>query len=173
MLSQVGHDSNLQRTFVATRTGWQMHIAEETLLQLARKASFEKGPLEHDIVVEPTLLHFTRDGFTLGLRLWRVKGRGWWRDVVIAGDIEIAKKRIKLHPKSVAEAGKSRGAAWADPLAALAQGLILKSIENTLETSLPRTKSLKSKESKARVEVTSVTGAEQTLILRGQLHWKK
>jgi len=173
MLSAVGHASDLQQASVGTRTGWEMRIAETTLLELARKKSFQKGPLQHDIVIEPNQLHFTRDGFSLGLRLWRLKGRGWWRDFTVHGKIEIAKKRIKLHPETVEETGKSPGASWVDPLATLAQGLILKSIENTLETSLPRSKSFKGDEGRTEAEVTSVTGAGQTLIVRGRLQWKK
>src|SRR5690606_17935485 len=35
------------------RSGWQLEIASESLLGLARAASFAAGPLAHDVVAEP------------------------------------------------------------------------------------------------------------------------
>jgi hypothetical protein len=51
--------------------------------------------------------------------------------------IEIAGDDLKLEAVSVDEAGHSRGAAWADPLAALAEGKILEGLGKALHATAP------------------------------------
>lgn len=121
----------------APAEGFSVALAEATLLGLARAEAFRHGPVAYGVVPEPTALSFTENGFTLGLRLWRIEGVGWWRDYTITGTAEIARGKLVLAPKDVIEGEKSKGAALADPLAALAEGLILKAIEDAVNTSLP------------------------------------
>lgn len=121
----------------APTEGFVLSLAEGTLLGLARAEAFRHGPVAYGVVPEPTALRFTDDGFTLGLRLWRLEGVGWWRDYTITGTAEIRGGRLRLAPTDVVEGEKSKGATLADPLAALAEGLILKAIEDAVNTSLP------------------------------------
>ncbi|MEQ1506638.1 MAG: hypothetical protein ABMB14_30705 [Myxococcota bacterium] len=122
---------------LAPDDGFAVTIATDTLLALARAEAFRHGVVAHGVVPEPVSLAFDRDGFTLGLRLWRIEGHTWWRDYTIAGATRIANGKLTLTPSSVTEGDRSKGAAIADPLAALAEGLILRAIEDAVTTSLP------------------------------------
>lgn len=118
-------------------SGWRMDLSPESLIALARAEAFKADPMTRGIVAEPTLLSMDGDAFQMGLRLWRTEGRGWWRDYLINGAIAVAEDEIRLTATSVEQVDKSAGAAAADPLAALAKGLILKYIEDAFETSIP------------------------------------
>ncbi|HHO52581.1 MAG TPA: hypothetical protein ENK18_17355 [Deltaproteobacteria bacterium] len=118
-------------------SGWHMDLSPESLISLARAEAFRAEPMARGIVAEPTLLRMDSDTFQMGLRLWRIEGRGWWRDYLIDGTITVVEDEIRLAATSVEQVDKSAGAAAADPLAALAKGLILKYIEDAFETSIP------------------------------------
>ncbi|MEM6930511.1 MAG: hypothetical protein AAF602_26475, partial [Myxococcota bacterium] len=118
-------------------TGWRMDLSQRSLVALARTEAFQAEPLARGIVPVPNLFEMDSDSFTLGLRLWRTEGRGWWRDYEVEGTVKVENDEIKLAATDVDQVGKSPGAAAADPLVALARGLILKFIEGAFETSLP------------------------------------
>jgi hypothetical protein len=117
--------------------GFAATLSQPTLLALAREAAFRQGTVGYGVVPEPTSLALGADGFTLGLRLWRIEGRTWWRDYVVTGTARVVDGRLKLAPTDVAEGEKSPGAALADPLAALGEGLILRTVEDAVQTSIP------------------------------------
>jgi len=86
--------------------GWRLDLATDSLLDLARIASFRAEPLPRQIVAEPTSLYVDGRSFTLGLRLWRVKGRGWWRDYSVTGTLAVTgDDRIALTPERVEPVG--------------------------------------------------------------------
>lgn len=148
--------------------GWQLDISQGSLLGLARRASFEYGAASYDIVSEPTSLTMGRDHFTMGLRLWRPKGKGWWRDYTVQGDFDVNDKgRLVLEPRSVEEGDKSEGASVVDPLALLAEGYILSTIEQTLATSVPVQQGLTLGDRDVTVRIDRVWGAGHTLTAKG------
>lgn len=149
--------------------GWRLDLATDTLLDLARKATFQAEPLPHSIVPEPTSLIVTDDTFVLGLRLWHVKGRGWWRDYDVHGHLKVQGNDIELTPQNVDDVARSRGAAWADPLAALAQGAILKALERALETSVPAVHRDKGEKVRLVVTIEAIEGREAVVVAHGGL----
>jgi hypothetical protein len=140
--------------------GFTLTLSEATLLSLARQEAFEHGPVGYEVVPEPTSLDFTEEGFVLGLRLWRPVGRGWWRDYTISGTARVQGGKLALAPDEVTEGPKSPGAALVDPLAALAEGLILDAIEDAVKTSLPLHGQEKIGEATARVELQDLAPAD-------------
>jgi len=117
--------------------GWRMDLSQRSLVSLARTEAFKAEPMARGIVAVPNLFSMTEDSFTMGLRLWRTEGRGWWRDYEIEGVVKVENSEIRLRATDVEQVAKSPGAATADPLVALARGLILKFIERAFETTLP------------------------------------
>ncbi|MBX2797161.1 MAG: hypothetical protein KTR31_05820 [Myxococcales bacterium] len=118
-------------------TGWRMDISTDSLIALARAEAFQAEKMARGIVAEPTLLSMDGETFQMGLRLWRTEGRGWWRDYLVNGAIAVEQDEIRLTATDVEQTGRSPGAAAADPLSALARGLILRYIEKAFETSMP------------------------------------
>jgi hypothetical protein len=116
---------------------WYLSLDEQVLLGLARREAFEAGELELDIHADPRSLAVDQQAFTMGLRLWRLAGAGWWRDYEITGTIDLEDDELRLTPSAVEELEHSRGAGLADPLALLAQGMILEAIAGALEVARP------------------------------------
>lgn len=150
--------------------GWRLDLATDSLLDLARAASLGAEPGEHGIVAEPTALFATADEFVLNLRLWRVMGRGWWRDYEIHGTLTVADGEIALTPERVVDLGHSRGASWTDPLAGLAHGRILRTVERALETSVP---AIHDTEGQAlpllEVRIEEITGLGPVIVGQGSM----
>lgn len=160
---------------VDVATGIRAWVDQGSLAALARAASFRAGPRAHDVVVEPTALAVDGDAFDLGLRLWKTSGRGWWRDYRVTGTIAVAgrSKALKLSPTAVVEGEKSKGAGLADPLAALAEGLIVSTIEDVVQTTLPVGQRERVGKLGATLTVTGVRGASGALIVDGDLALSK
>lgn len=116
---------------------WSLALDPAVLVHAARVASFEHGPVSHGVVVEPTALRLGDADFVLGMRLWRTTGRGWWRDLSVTGTVERTKRGFALRATEAVEVGRSKGARIVDPLAALAEGAILKAVERAVSTTLP------------------------------------
>jgi len=117
--------------------GWQVSVAQETLLDLARRAAFQHGEVTEDVWAEPTSLTLSRDSFTLGLRIWKLSGMGWWRDYEITGRLALEDKKLALKPEDASEKESSAGAGLVDPLALLGQGIILDAIVDAAAQSFP------------------------------------
>jgi hypothetical protein len=117
--------------------GWSARLGVEALMSVARAASFEQGPIDYGIWIDPNDLLLEDDTFTLSVRMWKPKGGAWWRDYEIVGDYTFARGQLKLEPYEVLENRASPGAGSADPLALLAKGRILQSIAAAVNTSLP------------------------------------
>lgn len=118
-------------------SGWRMDISQRSLASLARTEAYKQPPAARGIVPVPNVFSMDSDSFRLGLRLWRVEGRSWYRDVEVFGTVSVENAEIKLKPDRVEQVAKSPGATAADPLAALGRAIILKVIEDAFETSLP------------------------------------
>jgi hypothetical protein len=149
--------------------GFLLELSQDSLLDLARASSFTAGAVGYDVVVDPTSLDIQGDAFTMGLRFWRPVGKGWWRDYTVNGTMETRRGGIKLAPSGVTEGEKSKGAAVVDPLAALAEGYILKTIEDSLATTLPGRQTTTAGGLKMVMKLQRVTGEPGVLVARGQI----
>jgi hypothetical protein len=169
MLSDSPTPNALSPISSASNAGFLLFVSQGSLLDLARVTAFEAGPVAHDVVVEPTSFAVDGTAFTLGIRLWRIVGRGWWRDYVVQGDLQLVDEGLQLTPRSVVEGDKSEGAEWVDPLAALGEGYILEIIEKSVSTVLPIAKSSAAGDLGMSVSVSSMTGEADALVVRGEL----
>lgn len=121
----------------APTEGFQVDVSVDSLLGIARAQAFNTGPLAMGVLGEPTLLELSDDSFRIGLRLWKTTGRGWWRDYEVGGNWKLEEGELVLDPGKVQDMGHSRGAALADPLVALAEGVIQRAIGSALDTAVP------------------------------------
>lgn len=153
--------------------GWRLEIAPGSLLAIAKRASFEAGPVSHDVVIEPTHISLNSDGFDMDMRLWRIKGKGWWRDYHTEGALAVDGRRIALTPETVEERGKSAGAVLVDPLAALGHGVILKAIEDSLETSVPGIHRASAGKRTTEVRIREIDGTGAMVRVTGTLVFKE
>ncbi len=169
LLTESGVDEVVVTDKTAPASGWSLEMSSPALLALARRASMGAEPLDFDVVAEPTRLAIDDDAFELGLRLWRVAGRGWWRDYEITGAVEAKPKRVVLVPTDVKQIGSSPGAALVDPLAFLGQGVILRTIESALNTSMPSSRRETFQGLQATLLVEEVQGGAGTVIIDGSL----
>ncbi len=153
----------------AAPEGWRLDVSPSTLTGMAAAVAYEQGPLERDIVPTPTSLALDGDRFTLGLRLWRVSGKGWWRDYEVTGRVTVERGRFHFEPESAKKVRASRGAALADPLAALGRGVILKAIEEALATTLPATHRDDAEGLRTRVTARSISGRPGRITAEGDM----
>jgi hypothetical protein len=120
------------------------------------------------VMGEPTKLELNTDGFLIGLRLWKTTGRGWWRDYEVGGEWRLEEGELVMKPGKVKDMGHSRGAALADPLIALAEGVIQKAIGGALNTAVP-TSSGEMGEMNAEVVIDSFLAENGQLRLLGSM----
>jgi hypothetical protein len=169
LLTETRRPKPIAVTDESPEDGWRLDLSTDALVDLARIAAFNADALPMNMVAEPTSLFVEGGQFTLGLRLWRVKGRGWWRTYQITGDVAVRNKGVVLTPLEVADVDKSKGAAWADPLAALGHGIILKTLENAINTSVPAVHREKGRDMKVVVQIEKLDGGGDVLTIEGQL----
>jgi hypothetical protein len=169
MLTRAKEPGKVDPKLAEPKAGFRLAIAPESVVGLARAASFAAGPQAHDVVPEPTSFSIDGDKFDLGLRVWRVSGSGWWRDYTVHGKVTAGKRNIELHPSGVEEGEKSKGAALADPLAYLGEGIILDAIEDAIDTSLPKIHGSTADAFMGKVKIQDVHGESGALIVDGDL----
>jgi hypothetical protein len=153
----------------APTEGVRVAISEAALTGLARRAAYDKGELTMDVYADPLALHVDGSAFTMDLRLWRLVGRGWYRDYKVYGDLSVEGGKVKLTAKRTEDIGHSRGAGLVDPLAALFQGVILESITDSVSQSLPATQRQDLGMVQLRAETTRVVGSNGALVVDGTL----
>lgn len=146
---------------------WSLEVTEAVLLGLARRAAFTHGEVAMEVYADPRGLDVEGDRFTLDLRLWRLAGRGWWRDYQVEGHLSVEEGRLRLVPDAVAETGHSPGAGLADPLAALGRGFILGAIEDGLRVARPARSRQELGAGVVTLTARSVTGQGDTVVVRG------
>jgi hypothetical protein len=120
------------------RDGFVAWMATDTLVRFAAREAFEAGPMDYDIVPEVRGLSVDKQRFSMDLRLWKVGGAGWWRDYTATGKVGVRKENLKLIAEDVQEGEKSKGAAIADPLFFLGEGIIAREMEKAMRGSVPR-----------------------------------
>lgn len=117
--------------------GGALMVSETALTGLARRAAFQAGVQEAEIAVDPRALRVDGTGFTLDLRVYRLVGRGWWRDYDVRGDLLVQKSRLHLVAREARQVEESPGAGIVDPLAALFQGKVLEAVVDNLHGAIP------------------------------------
>jgi hypothetical protein len=140
----------------------------DSLLAIARTEAFRAGPMTHGIVCEPTVMDLTQERFVIGIRLWKTTGNGWWHDYEVEGTWTLANGELVLSPGKVKDMGHSRGAALADPLVALAEGIIQRAIGKALDTALP-TRSGELGEMGAEIIVDSIEASDRMMRVNGSV----
>lgn len=150
-------------------TDWDVAISQGSALSLARRAAFERGPGDDQIAVEPRHLAVTEGGFQLALRVWRVADRGWWRDYRVDGAVALEQSALHLRPERAEEGERSEGAALADPLALLGEGLILDQVEGSLDRAVPASHGASIGDLALVATLSRLSGEEGALVLAGGL----
>lgn len=121
------------------KDGILVGVSESAAAGLLRRAAFQKGPMEYNVAVDPRTLDVDGQTFALGLRVWRLEGRGWWRDYDVRGNLAVndGKLHLQTDTRLVKQVAASPGAGLADPLAALLEGKFLEIIADQLSQTLP------------------------------------
>lgn len=149
--------------------GWELAISQKTALALMRREAFEAGIISYEVAADPRYLEVNGSVFTMGVRLWRLTSRGWWRDYEVSGQIEVLPRSVRLVPKSSVEGDKSKGAGLVDPIALLAEGAILDTVEDGIAQTLPSGEKTGVGEQELSLRATSVRGADGALLIVGGL----
>ncbi len=157
-------DANPRKGFVA----W---MATDTLVRFAAREAFEAGPMTYDIVPEVRGLSIDKQRFSMDLRLWKVGGAGWWRDYTASGKVGVRKETLKLIAEDVAEGDKSEGAAMADPLFFLGEGIVASEMEKAMRGAIPNVFQQKVGDGTAALTVLEKTvGRGSVLEVRGTVN---
>jgi len=148
---------------------FDVRISAPTLLALARRQAFETGTIAYDVAAIPTSLSLNDQGFSMGLRLWKLKGVGWWRDYSVQGQFAVSGGELSLAAQQATEGEKSQGAGLVDPIALLAEGRILEAITDGLKAAVPASTALDIGGEQLRARVREVQGDRGALVLSGEL----
>ena len=149
--------------------GVRVEVSETALAGLARRAAFEQGVLAMDVAADPHAMVVDGSDFTLSLRLWRLTGRGWWRDYEIEGAVKVERGKVVLAPKRAKETGQSKGAGLVDPLVALFEGKVLEAVTGALDRSLPASHSEDLGMVRLQAAASHVSGRDGTVTIDGTL----
>ncbi len=168
LLTQAPSPDGARPAVPAGRPDWYLSVRTASLLGLARRAAFEEGDLGYGVHADPRALAVDGDRFTLGLRLWRLEGAGWWRDYAVEGGLRLEGNRIRLEPSDVAEGEHSAGAGVLDPLTLLARGAILEAIADGLRIARPASEDADLGASRLHLEASEAAGRGGSLVLVGE-----
>ena len=171
--SDIHHSKNVNKTPLQLEHDWELWVHQETLLGWAQEKAFETGVVGYGVAIDPTSLSVTDQEFDLGLRLWKIEGRGnWWRDYQASGNISSKKQNLKFKSSSVEETNKSPRAGLVDPLALLAEGTIENVIGDQLQHSLPMQQSKKMDQFKWTLNLQEWSGIGNQIRLQGEIDIK-
>ncbi len=160
------------RALPAPAHGVEVALSEGVVTGLARRAAFRAGTLDMDIAVDPRSIEVDADTFTMDLRLWRLVGRGWWRDYLVNGKISVAsgaKSRLSLVATNATETAASPGALFVDPVAAIFQSKILDAIVDAMNRTMPAQAQQKVIGVAMSARATDARGLDDALHLYGTL----
>lgn len=156
------------------RWGWPAEdaalvVSAGALGGLARRAAFEAGTQAMDVAVDPRAVAVDGATFRLDLRVYRLVGRGWWRDYAVTGDLAVERGRVKLAARDAAETAQSAGAGLVDPLAALFEGRVLDAVVDNLHGALPARHAAQAGEVAVTARVRGVEGRDGALVATTEL----
>jgi hypothetical protein len=148
---------------------WEVRVSEATVAAMLRRAAFEAGSVGYDVAIDPQSIDIEGDRFTMGLRLWRLAGRGWWRDYDVTGAVGVKRQKLSLEADAAEEVGKSPGAGLADPLALIAERKILDAIVDNLQQAVPGARRASIRGLKVAAVTKDFSGEGEAVVLRGTL----
>ena len=152
----------------APGTDWDLRVADDTVLALARRLAFQAGTItDYTIALDPRSLAVREHGFDLGLRLWRLAGRGWWRDYLVHGEVTVGRRQVRFRSTGAEEGDKSPGAGLADPLALLAEGRILEAVADGIREAVPASKGAVIGSRQLRARIADVRGLDGVVTVTG------
>lgn len=151
------------------KQGFAVWVANRSVVQFAARKAFEQGPGKYDVVPVPTSLAIHKNGFELGLRLWGLRGRGWWRDYRATGGVKIYKGEFGLEAQQVDQVAMSKGAVAADPLMFLAQGMVVDVIHDALQVALPAVHEVDMGTASSRTVVHALRGENDSIRIAGDV----
>ncbi len=171
ILSDVPGASPL-RALPSPTSGVEVAMSESVISGIARRAAYQAGTLAMDVAADPRGLVVDGSAFTLELRLWRLVGRGWYRDYEVVGDIGVkadGRSKLTFEAKTAKETASSPGALLVDPLAALFESRILDAIVTAMDQSLPAQTQQNVAGVRLRAVATDARGLDDALHLYGTL----
>ena len=160
------------RALPAPKSGVEVAMSESVVSAIARRAAFQAGTLDLDVAADPRGIDVDGSQFTLDLRLWRLVGRGWYRDYQVTGDVGVknnGRSKLSFVAKDAKETGSSPGALLVDPMAALFQSKILEAIVNAMDRTMPAQTQQKVAGVALRAVATDARGLDDALHLYGTL----
>jgi hypothetical protein len=172
LLSGARENTPLPDTLEPPPDGFSVDVSLVSLLAIARAEAFKAGPLALGILAEPTALDFDGDNFRVGLRLWKTAGKGWWHDYEVVGKYGLepdpagGPANFVMTPDNIEDKGHSPGAALADPLMAMTEGIVQRCIKSALDTAVPAS-SGKLGSMGAEIVLTDLRGADGVLHASG------
>ncbi|MCB9679796.1 MAG: hypothetical protein H6737_32115 [Alphaproteobacteria bacterium] len=149
--------------------GFLAWVATDTVVRFAAAESFKAGPVDYDIVPEPRGLAVDKHRFTLQLRLWRIGGAGWWRDYTATGKLGVRDDNVKLLAEDVQEGEKSKGAALADPLFFLGEGIVAREMEKAMKVAIPNVVQQRAQGQGTLTKIDDVIGLGGVLEVHGHV----
>jgi hypothetical protein len=117
--------------------GVRVRASNALVVALARREAFAAGPVAHEIVVDPRGLRLDGEHFAMDLRLWRIAGKGWWRDYDVRGKVAVKDGQVRVTGDSATPAGNSPRAGLADPLSAAVAPFLSGSLQRAVGQALP------------------------------------
>ena len=171
MLSSVPNPGRVAVPDAQLKGGFIAWVSADTVVRYAAAESFELGPQDYDIVGEPRGFSLDKQRFSLDLRLWKVGGAGWWRDYTVGGKLGVRKDAIKLIADDVQEGEKSKGAAIADPLFFLGEGIVAKKMEEAFAMSLPNVIQQRAAGMATLTRIGGVRGVGEVIEVNGRIEF--
>jgi hypothetical protein len=174
MLSTAVRPGTVQPDAGRALEGFRLDAATESVLWLARTEAFARGPqrwqsraVSYEVHAVPETLAIEGDTFRLGLRLWHLDAPSWWRDYTAAGQVTVQDGQMELTVQGVEAGATSPRAGLVDPLAALAETVLLNAITEPLQHTLPASGAVVARKHRVGVEVREVRGEEGTIHVHG------
>jgi hypothetical protein len=168
-LSDINGAGELPENSSTLDSDWDLQLSQETLTALLRREAFEHGAMTLDLALDPQSLVLEEGNFSLGLRLWRLRWLGWWRDYRVDGTLKLTDQKLKLDATEVLSLDQSRCAGLVDPLALIAERKILSSLENGIHQTIPLSKATQIKGMKLSARADKVYAGDGILSVEGDL----
>ena len=168
-LSHFPDTTPLPDTTRRPRRDWEMQMSNNTISQLVRQKTFELPPING---FHMDIQHVSIDKKKLSskLRIWKLDGWGqWWRDYDIQATIATQKNEILLSEPNAKQIAKSKGAGLADPIALLAEGIILEEITKQIQYTIPKEKKTTVSENNIVLTIEGIAGQKDIIHVYGTL----
>ena len=155
---------------------WALAMSRDVVLTMMRRAAFEagpfevtKGPLTYLLLAEPRGLELTPEGYELQLRLWSLKGRGWWRDYRATGPFVLQGKKVVASTDSIEAVEASPGAFFVDPVGAIVQSRVLDALSEGISAPFERRMEHQDAQVRSVARVTHIRAEGSDIHIEGTL----